>query len=330
MSMNRRQLIQLLISSGLIGSTQISFAQESKFPSKAVRIIIPFAAGQGSDVLARSIADRLGVLWGQAIVVDNRSGANGSIAIQELLRAPPDGHTLLLTSNSPLVINPSIYRSLPYNVDRDLTPIALLANAELALVINPQLPVQSTKELIAYLKANPGKLSYGSPGHGSTSHLTMEAFKQVVGVDITHIAYKGSAPAMTDLMGGVIQLMIDALPSTLPVYRTNKVKVLATTGLKPSSFVPEIPTLSSQGITGLPTGGWYGFVAPARMDPGLVARINKDVLQVMDTPSVKDRLKNLSMEAVQGEESAGFIKLINKDREFWEKLTRKLNLYQTE
>ena len=305
-------------------------AQTLKYPSKPVRVLVPFAPGQGSDTLARVVGERLSALWGQPVLVENRSGANGSLAAQEVARSPADGHTLLLTSNSPVVINPNIYRKLGYNVARDLKAVTLLATTDLALAVTPALPAKNANELIAYLRANPGKLSYGSPGVGSTSHLSMEAFKQAAGVDLVHVPYKGSSPAMTDLMGGNIQLMMDALPSTLQNMKAGRIRVLAVLGSRPSSFAPEIPTLASTGITGLPAGGWYGVFTPAGVDAAIVTKLFEDLKQVMAQPEVEARLRSLYLEPVTPITPARFNEFIQQETAGWEKTTRALGLYQTE
>jgi tripartite-type tricarboxylate transporter receptor subunit TctC len=309
---------------------QVARAQAT-YPSKAVHILIPFAAGQGSDVLARALSEKLSGMWGQPVVVENRSGANGTLAAQEVARSQPDGHTLLLTSNSPMVINPNLYKRLPYSVERDFKGVGLLATTDLALYVNPSLPVKTVSELIAYARANPAKLSYGSPGAGSTSNLLMEAFKKETGTTIVHIPYKGSAPAMTDLMAGNIQLMFDAFASSLQHVKGGRVRVLAVSGKTESHFVPGIPTLISAGVTGLPTsGGWYGVFAPAGVDRAIVQKLNADFAAVIAQPDFQGRLASLYLDAPVAMSPEEFSQFVKADTAQWEKTTKKLGLFGSE
>ncbi len=323
---------KLLILLGLLATTLSPvLAATHAFPDKRVRIVIPFPPGQGSDILARAIGDKLSQKWGQPVVVDNRAGANGAIAVQEVARAEGDGYTLLLTSNSPIVINPALYKQLPYNVQRDLQPVVLLAATDMLMVVNMQFPATTLAEVIAQLKANPGKFSYGTPGTGSTSHLSMEVFKQTAGVDIVHVPYKGSAPALTDLIGGSTKIMIDALPSALPQVKAGRVRPIAiTSSSEPSTIVPDLPLASSAGISGLPGRAWYGMFAPKATPPAVISRIVTDVKTVLQMPDIVAKLPQLGLEPVPDLSVDGFSQFLDKENSYWVNATRRIGLYHAE
>lgn len=306
-------------------------ASSAPYPTKPVRIVIPFAPGQGSDILARAIGERLTKAWGQPVVVENRAGANGAIALQDVARSAPDGYTILLTSNSPIVINPSLYKKLPYDVGRDFVPVALLAATDMVMVVTDKFPARNLQEVITELKAHPDKYSYGSPGTGSTSHLSMEVFKRTAGVKITHVPYKGSAPAFTDLIGGSTQLMIDAMPSSLPQVKGGRVRAIAITSSDvPSTIAPDIPTASSAGVAGLPERPWYGVFAPRATDPDIVAKIRTDLLAAMKSPEIHGRMAELGLEAVPPLGAAEFADFLKEHTDYWNQATRKIGMYQTE
>jgi tripartite-type tricarboxylate transporter receptor subunit TctC len=262
-------------------------------------------------------------------VVDNKPGANGAIAVAETTRSAADGHTVLVTSNSPIVINPNLYRKLPYAPATDLKPVTLAAWADLAIVVNPQVPARTLPELVALLKANPDKYSFGSPGTGSTSHITMELLMQIAGVKMVHVPYKGSGPAMTDLIAGNIQLMTDALPSARAHITSGRIRALCVTGERPASVMPELPTAPSQGISGLPAGGWYGFFVPAGTPTSVVDRLDADVRRTIFSDEFQARMKALGLSSVPQGTPAEFADFLQRDTAFWERTTRGLGLYQT-
>ena len=301
------------------------------FPDKRVRVIVPFPPGQGSDVLARAIGDKLGQKWGQPVVVENRAGANGAIALQEVARATGDGHTLLVTSNSPVVINPSLYKQLPYDVGLDFRPVTLLAATDMLMVVNAQFPATTLPEVITHLKAHPGEYSYGSPGTGSTSHLSMEIFKQLAGVDVVHAPYKGSAPALTDLIGGSIKLMIDAMPSALPQVKAGRVRAIAiTSNDEPSTIMPEVPLASAAGLKGLPGRAWYGMLAPKATPTDIIDKIAADVESVLRSPEIAAKLPQLGLEPVKPMTPAEFGRFLDKEMAYWVDATRRTGMYQVE
>lgn len=308
-----------------------AWAATPSFPDKRVRVVIPFPPGQGSDILARAMSEKLAQKWGQPVVVENKAGANGAIAVQEVARSQPDGHTLLLTSNSPIVINPALYKNLSYSPAKDLAPVALLAGTDMVMVANKDFPAKTLPEVIAELKANPGKYSYGTPGTGSTSHLSMEVFKQVAGVDIVHVPYKGSAQALTDLIGGSIKLMIDAMPSALPQVRGDRVRPIAiTSSTEPSTIAPEFRLAAADGVKGLPGRAWYGVFAPKATPPEAIQRLVTDINDVMQTPEIMAQLPKLGLEAVPVMSPAQFGEFLAKDSQFWVDATKRIGIYHAE
>jgi tripartite-type tricarboxylate transporter receptor subunit TctC len=311
---------------GLAGTA----ARADTYPHRTVRFVIPFTPGQGSDVIGRVMSERIAPVWRQTVLVDNRPGANGALAVSEVTRSTPDGHTVLVTSNSPIVINPNLYKKLAYNPAADLKAVTLAGMVELAIVVHPQVPARTLPELVALLKANPNKYSFGSPGVGSTSHMTMELLMRLTGAQLTHVPYKGSGPAMTDLMGGQIQLMADALPSAMANIQAGRIRAVATTGLRSSSVLPDIPTAISQGVNGLPVGGWYGFFVPVATPTAVVDKLDADLRQVIYAPEFQARMRALGIAAVPPGTPAEFAEFVRQDTAFWERTTRQLNLYQTE
>ena len=324
-------LTALIALSAALPTVALHAASAGPFPAKPVRIIIPFTPGQGSDILARAIGEKLTKTWNQPVVVENRAGANGAIALQEVARSAPDGYTILLTSNSPIVINPSLYKKLPYDVGRDFTPVILLAATDMVMMVTDKFPAKNLQEVIAELKAHPDKYSYASPGTGSTSHLSMEVFKRTSGVEITHVPYKGSSPAYTDLIGGTTQLMIDAMPSALPQIKGGRVRAIAITSASaPSTIAPEIPIASASGVTGLPERAWYGVFAPHSTPPEIVAKIRGDILAAMQTPEIASRMPELGLEPVPALSSEEFNQFVQKDDHYWNLATHKIGMYHTE
>jgi tripartite-type tricarboxylate transporter receptor subunit TctC len=271
-------------------------AQE--FPSKPVRLVVPFAPGGGTDIVGRLIAQRLTEAWGQTVVVDNRAGAGGVIGAELVAKAPADGYTLLMGTPGPLTINPNLMKSLPYQTLRDFTPISLATLSPFILVTPPALPVRSAKELIALAKARPGALNYGSAGNGSVGHLAGEQLAALAGLQIVHVPYKGSSLAVTDLLAGQLQFMLENLPTVLPHVKAGKLRALAVGTRQRSSLVPEYPPLDQAGVPGYEASTAFGVLGPARLPPAVLARLNRDIVRVLQGPEVKDRLLAQGVEAV--------------------------------
>ena len=266
-----------------------AFAQT--FPAKSVRFISGFAAGGGNDIMARLLGQKLTELWGQQVVVDNRPGANTIVAMQILAGAPADGHTLFMASTT-LAINASLYSKLPYDTVADFTPIGIAARAPLVLVVNNSLPARNVRELIALGKSHPGKLSFGSSGAGNSTHLVPEMFKAAAGIDMVHIAYKGTGIALIDVISGQIPLAFSGILPALPYIRAGRLRGIAVTTLQRSPAAPELPTLAESGLSQFEATEWFGIIGPGRMPSQVVTRINSDLTNVVRTPNIKDRLLN--------------------------------------
>lgn len=258
------------------------------YPDKPIRMIVAFAPGGGSDTASRIIALRLSSALGQQVVVDNRPGASGNIGHDLGAKATPDGYTLLWCSIGPMAVNVSLYRKLPYQPLRDFDPITLTADSINALVLHPGVPAKTVQEFIALAKTQPGNLNYGSSGNGGAGHLAGELFNMMAGVNIVHIPYKGGGPAMLDLMGGQIQAIYATLATALPQIRAGKIRGVAVTRAKRAPMIPELPTIAEGGLPGYEATNWYGIVAPAKTPRPVIARLNHEILKVLEMQDVKE------------------------------------------
>jgi tripartite-type tricarboxylate transporter receptor subunit TctC len=256
------------------------------FPTQTVKIVVPFPPGGTTDILARQLATELQQKWGKPVVVENRAGASGTIFSEQLARMPADGYTLMLTATHH-VINPGLYKNLKYDTRTDFTPMALVAAVPNVLVTHSSFPAKSVQELIAYAKANPGKVNFGSSGSGGANHLSGELFKAMAGVDMVHVPYKGAAPALNDLLGGQIPIMFDSVPGVIQHIKEGKLRALAVTSLKRSPALPDVPTIDEAGIKGFEATAWFGLYAPGKMQPQLRDKVAGDVLQVLQTPKIR-------------------------------------------
>jgi tripartite-type tricarboxylate transporter receptor subunit TctC len=261
------------------------------FPVRPIRLLVAFSPGGGSDTSARIVALKLGELLGQQVVVDNRPGAAGNIATEIAVRAQPDGYTLLWGFSAPLVVNPSLYRNLPFDTERDLEPIALVASSQYMLLVHPSIPATSVKELIAYAKSRPGQLRYASAGVGTPHHLAAELFKNRTGIDITHVTYKGGAPASVAVMSGEVQIHFGSFSAALPYVKAKRLTALAVTGPERSPEAPELPTMQQSGFDGFDVRSWFAVLAPARTPRNIVTRLNQELLKILAVPDVQERLK---------------------------------------
>ena len=291
------------------------------FPTRPIRIVVPFPAGGTTDVLARAAAQKLSESLGQPAVVDNRPGAGGNIGAELVAKAPPDGYTLLMGTVGTHAINPSLYPRMPYDHVRDFAPVILVAGVPNVLVINPALPVNSVAELLAYAKANPGKLNFASSGNGTSIHLSGELFKTMTGVQMAHVPYKGSAPALQDLMGGSVQLMFDNLPSSLALIKAGKLKALAVTSLARAAALPDVPTLAESGLPGFEASSWFGLLAPAGTPQPVIAKLNSEIAKWLASPEAKEKL------LAQGAIAAGgtpedFARHIAAETAKWQKVVK--------
>ena len=300
-------------------------ASAQSYPDKSVRMVVPFAAGAGSnDIMARLVAQKLSDALGQQFVVDNRPGASGIIGTDIVAKAPPDGYTVLMMSLT-FTVNPSLFSKLPYDTVRDLIPVTMVASAPLMLVVHPSVPAKSVTEFIAYAKANPGKLNFGSGGPGTTPHLAGEMIKTMAGIQVTHIPYKGGAPALTDLVAGQIQFMCENIPGTLPFAKAGKLRALAVTDLKRSPLLLELPTLDEAGLKGYQIVGWNGLFVPAGTPQPIVNRLNAEVVKALALPDVKNRLATLGADAV-GDTPQHFAVFIKAEIPKWAKVVKDAGL----
>jgi tripartite-type tricarboxylate transporter receptor subunit TctC len=310
----------LLAAIALVATTPAA-AQGASYPTKPVRLVVPFPAGGTTDILARAVAQKLSETWGQQVIVDNRPGAGGNIGSELVAKAPPDGYTLLMGTVGTHAINPSLYAKMPYNHVKDFTPVILVAGVPNVLVVNPSLPVNSVQELIAYGKANPNKLNFASSGNGTSIHLSGELFKTMTGVQMTHVPYKGSAPALTDLIGGQVQLMFDNPPSSLQFIKAGKLRALAVTSLARSQALPDVPTLAESGLPGFEASSWFGVLAPAGTPADIVAKLNGAVAAWLASPAAKEHLAAQGAIAAGGSPDA-FVKHIADESAKWAKVVK--------
>jgi len=288
------------------------------FPTRAVTVVVPFPPGGTTDILARQLANELSQKWRQTVVVENKPGASGTIFSEQLARTEPDGYTLMLTATHH-VINPSLYKNLRYDTRKDFTPIAEVAAVPNVLVVHPSFPAKTAQELIAYAKAHPGKVNFGSAGTGGANHLSGELFKSMTGIDMVHIPYKGAAPALNDLLGGQIPVMFDSVPGVLQHIQAGKLRALGVTSPKRSPALPDVPTLDEAGVKGFEAMAWFGLYAPGKMPPALAQQISADVLAALQSPQIKAQF------AKQGAEPGTmtqpeFARYVNAEIDKWAKV----------
>jgi tripartite-type tricarboxylate transporter receptor subunit TctC len=260
------------------------------YPTKAVRLVVPFLAGGSTDIVGRTVAQKLNEMWGQPVVVDNRPGGGTTIGTEVVARSAPDGYTLLVTP-APFTINPSLLAKIPYDALTDFAPITLINTTPLVMVVHPGVPAKTVKELIALAKANPGKLNFGSSGTGGSNHLAGELFDAMAGVKMVHIPYKGNAGALTDIVGGHLDVVYNGVTSAIALIRGGKLRVLAVTSRQRTAALPEVPTLDELGLKGFEAVAWNGLTAPAKTPREVILKINADVIKVVNLPELRERLK---------------------------------------
>jgi tripartite-type tricarboxylate transporter receptor subunit TctC len=283
------------VAAALLSCPGVLFAQA--YPVKPVRYVIPFTAGESPDIVGRLLSERLNRLWGQPVVVENRVGAGGTVGAAVAAKAAPDGYTLFQCNIASNAIAYSLYANLPYHPLRDFAPISRIGTTASAVIVHPSVPAVSIAELIAYAKANPGKLSYGSPGIGTSPQLGMELFKTMANINLVHIAYKGAAPVIADVLGGQIPVGIVNIPALLPLVQAGRLRALAVTGAKRASQWPSVPTMAEAGMTGYNVTAWYGLCAPAGTPRPIVDKVNADLSTVLQAPDVQQRLNDLVIDA---------------------------------
>jgi tripartite-type tricarboxylate transporter receptor subunit TctC len=292
--LNRRQALALAAA----GAVMPAAAQSTGFPHKTVRIIVPYTTGGSNDVIARLLAQQLQTQWGQPVVVENRPGAAGNIGSAEVAKAAPDGHTLLLTNINITSMNPALIANMPFDPQKDFAPISLLGTTTLALVVHPSVPANSVAELISLAQKEPGKLNYASSGNGSPQHMSAEMFKAMTRTQITHVPYRGAAPAVADVVGGQVQVTVGVVNQLIAHIRSGRLRALGVTSLKRLAQLPEVPTLDEAGVRGYESEIWLGLAAPGATPAPLIEQINQDVRRAMSNPEVVSRLQGQGIDVL--------------------------------
>jgi tripartite-type tricarboxylate transporter receptor subunit TctC len=296
-----------------------AFAQA--YPSKPVRVVVPFPPGGAVDFYARVVQAPLSEVLGQTVVIDNRAGASGMVGADHVAKSPPDGYTLLLGNIASLAINAGIYAKMPYDPAKDFTPIMHTIDVNYVLVVHPSVPAKSVTELIAYAKANPGKLAYGSAGSGSLPHLATELFKASTGTDMVHVPYKGGGPMVTDLLGGTVQVVIGDQANLMPHVKSGKLRGLAVASPRRSANYPDLPTIAEAGVPGFQAVAWNGLVGPAGLPPDVVKRVHEAFVKVMALPDVREKLQGGGLDPV-GDSPEEFARFIPAEIAKWSKIAK--------
>jgi tripartite-type tricarboxylate transporter receptor subunit TctC len=299
-------------------------AHAGAFPDKPVRLVVPFPAGGSTDIIGRTLGQKLSELWGQPVVIDNRPGGSTIIGTDLVAKSAPDGYTLLVTT-APFTIVPSLIDKLSYDPTKDFQPITLINTTPLVVVVNPSVPAKSVKELIALAKARPGALNFGSAGSGGSNHLAGELFNAMAGVKMVHVPYKGNAPALNDLVGGHVDVVFNGLTSAIPLIKAGKLRPLAVTSLNRAGALPDMPTLDEAGLKGFQAVAWNGLSAPARTPKEVIARINADVLRVLHSPELAERLKAEGSDPV-GNSPEQFAVFLREETAKWSKVIKFANI----
>ncbi|MDF3883183.1 Bug family tripartite tricarboxylate transporter substrate binding protein, partial [Cupriavidus basilensis] len=277
-----------------------AMAQTQTYPAKPIRVIVPFPAGGGTDIIAREVTSKVAMAMGWRFVVDNKPGSGGNLGVDAAAKASGDGYTIALGQTSNLAINPSLYRKLPYDVAKDLTPVGLVASAPLVLVTNVDSPYKTLADVIAASKAHPGTINMASPGNGTVAHLTSELFQKTAGIKLTHVPYKGAAQAVNDLIGGQVQLYLSSVPTLIGHIRNGKMRALAVTSARRMDDLPNVPTIAETGYSGFEAVTWFGFVAPAATPRDIVARLNAEFNKALQVPELKKKLSDQGADVLGG------------------------------
>ena len=289
----RRRILANAIAVALLAMGASSVALAQAYPSKPIRLVCPFPPGGAVDIASRAIAAELSKTLGQPVNVENKPGAGGNVGLADAARAPADGYTLFMTTSGIQAINPALYAKMPVDPNKELAPVIAVVSLNNVLVAHPSVTINSVKDLITMAKASPGKLTYASSGNGTSIHMSGEMFKHLAGVDMVHIPYKGSAPALTDLLGGQVQLMFDNIPSSLPHIKTGKLRAFATTGAKRDPALPDLPTIAESGVAGYESGVWFGITVPTGTPKDVIAKINAEAAKGLKAESFVKRMTDL-------------------------------------
>ncbi|TFY98652.1 Bug family tripartite tricarboxylate transporter substrate binding protein [Ramlibacter rhizophilus] len=296
-------------------------APATDWPTRPVRLVVPFPPGGSTDVVARLIGEKLTQSLGQPVVVDNRAGAGGTTGSDLVAKAAPDGYTFLMGTSSTHAIAPSLYAKPPYDPSRDFTPVTLLGTATILMVVHPSVPAKNVTEFVAHAKSKPGELMFGSTGNGSVSHLTAEYFKSLAGLNLQHVPYKGDSPMTLDLVAGRVHVAFGTAVAFLPHVRSGKLNALAVTDAKPSPVAPQVPTVAASGLPGFEALQWFGLLAPASTPPAVVNRMHAEVAKALQTPEVQEKLQGLGMQIVGGD-PASFAGFMRAESAKWGKIVR--------
>lgn len=311
----RRNTLALAVAALSLGCTLPAHAKD-KWPAHPVTIVVPFTAGGTTDVVARLVGQKLGELWGQTVVIDNRQGAGGNIGSAIVAKAAPDGYTILMASGSILTVNPHLYKDLPFDVKKDFAPITNVAEGPMVVVVSNKVPAKSLKELIALATKEPNTLNMGSAGLGSQVHMAGENLSYAAKIRMTHVPYRGEAAAYTDLMAGQIDVVVGNMGAVSSLVGTNRIRALAVTSKERAPMLPDVPTVAESGIPGFDSTGWFGFVAPAKTPPDIINKIQQDTAKVLAMPDIKKRLADQGMSAVANTPKA-FAVAIDQESRKW-------------
>ena len=309
----------------VLATATLALAQPAGYPAKPIRIVVAYTPAGATDILARTIGQKMTEAWGQPVIIDNRPGANGNIGTEYAAKATADGYTLLMVTAGTHGINPSLYRKLGFDAVKDFAPVSPVAMVPNIFVVNNAVPAKDVKEFIAYAKANQGKLNYGSPGAGSTAHLSMELFKSMTGIQMQHIPYKGSAGVLADLIGGQIVTTMDNMPPYVPQVKAGKIRALAVSPTRRSPALPDVPTVAEAGVAGYDSGAWFGLVAPANTPKDIVNKLSRETARILKLPDVSARLADLGAESV-GSTPEQFSAHIKAEIAKWAKVIKDANV----
>lgn len=309
------------LTTGVLTLLLPSLANAQDFPSRPIRLVAPLAPGGATDLVARVLAERAGKILGQPMVVENRPGAGGTVGSALVVQSPPDGHTLLMGTIGTLAISPAMYPKMPYDTDRDLTPVVLVAGGQFALVVHPAFPARTFEEFLQQVRAHPGQTNYGSAGNGSTLHLGMELLASMAGLRLTHVPYKGSGPLVTALAAGEVQVGLPDVPSVMQFVRSGRLRALAVTGAQRDPTLPDVPTVIESGVKGYDVVVWLGVMAPARTPPEIIHRVNDAMVRALREPEVSTRLKEFGMQ-VYASSPGEFSRFLSAERAKWEPIVK--------
>jgi tripartite-type tricarboxylate transporter receptor subunit TctC len=322
-SMHRR-IVAALAGIALFAAV-LPAAQAQAWPSRGLRIVVPFAPGGSTDIFARQVGDRLATALGQPVVIDNRPGAGGNIGAEAVAKSPPDGYTLLMATTGVMAINNAMYKGMAYDAEKDLKPVIYIASITNVLIVPVDSPFKGVADVVAAAKAGPGKVSFASSGAGSSTHMSAELFRLMTGTELLHVPYKGSGPAMPDLISGRVSMMFENMPGAVGQIKGGKVRVLAVTGLQRTPALPDVKTVAESGVPGYDSLSWSGIAVPAATPPDVVARLNREINAILASPDMRQKLAEQGADAVGGTPEA-FGEHIARERQKWSRVVREAGI----